>query len=47
MFEQGIEDYMGDMDMKLAGSKKGITALQVRGENQAVIVGRKALSGGL
>ncbi|XP_072181940.1 polyribonucleotide nucleotidyltransferase 1, mitochondrial-like [Diadema setosum] len=24
----GIEDYMGDMDMKLAGSKKGITALQ-------------------
>ncbi|XP_063958520.1 polyribonucleotide nucleotidyltransferase 1, mitochondrial-like [Lytechinus pictus] len=24
----GIEDYMGDMDMKLAGTKKGITALQ-------------------
>ena len=26
---QGIEDYMGDMDFKLAGSKHGITALQV------------------
>lgn len=25
---QGIEDYMGDMDFKLAGTKKGITALQ-------------------
>ncbi|XP_054264360.1 polyribonucleotide nucleotidyltransferase 1, mitochondrial [Macrosteles quadrilineatus] len=25
----GIEDYMGDMDFKLAGTKKGITALQV------------------
>ncbi|XP_068893195.1 polyribonucleotide nucleotidyltransferase 1, mitochondrial [Tenebrio molitor] len=24
----GIEDYMGDMDFKLAGTKKGITALQ-------------------
>ncbi|CAH2983536.1 unnamed protein product [Chilo suppressalis] len=24
----GIEDYMGDMDFKMAGSKKGITALQ-------------------
>ncbi|XP_063831070.1 polyribonucleotide nucleotidyltransferase 1, mitochondrial [Ostrinia nubilalis] len=24
----GIEDYMGDMDFKVAGSKKGITALQ-------------------
>uniref|UniRef100_A0A2A4JVY3 polyribonucleotide nucleotidyltransferase n=1 Tax=Heliothis virescens TaxID=7102 RepID=A0A2A4JVY3_HELVI len=24
----GIEDYMGDMDFKIAGSKKGITALQ-------------------
>ena len=26
---QGIEDYMGDMDFKMAGTKKGITALQV------------------
>ena len=26
---QGIEDYMGDMDFKLAGSRQGITALQV------------------
>lgn len=26
---QGIEDYLGDMDFKLAGTKKGITALQV------------------
>ena len=25
---QGIEDYLGDMDFKLAGTKKGITALQ-------------------
>lgn len=25
---QGIEDYMGDMDFKVAGTKKGITALQ-------------------
>lgn len=24
----GIEDYMGDMDMKLAGTRKGITAIQ-------------------
>lgn len=27
--EQGIEDYLGDMDFKLAGTNKGITALQV------------------
>lgn len=26
---QGIEDYLGDMDFKLAGTKKGISALQV------------------
>lgn len=26
---QGIEDHMGDMDFKVAGSKKGITALQM------------------
>lgn len=25
---QGIEDYLGDMDMKIAGTKKGITAIQ-------------------
>ena len=25
---QGIEDYLGDMDFKLAGTKSGITALQ-------------------
>ncbi len=25
----GIEDYMGDMDFKMAGSDNGITALQV------------------
>lgn len=24
----GIEDYMGDMDMKVAGTKKGVTAIQ-------------------
>jgi len=27
--EQGIEDYLGDMDFKMAGTNKGITALQV------------------
>lgn len=26
---QGIEDYNGDMDFKMAGTNKGITALQV------------------
>ena len=25
---QGIEDYMGDMDFKIAGTKHGITAVQ-------------------
>lgn len=25
---KGIEDYMGDMDFKIAGTKKGVTALQ-------------------
>lgn len=25
---QGIEDYMGDMDMKVAGTRKGFTAIQ-------------------
>lgn len=30
IFEQGIEDYLGDMDFKLAGTNKGITALQVK-----------------
>lgn len=28
-YKQGIEDYLGDMDFKLAGTNKGITALQV------------------
>lgn len=28
MYLQGIEDYFGDMDFKLAGTKKGITAIQ-------------------
>lgn len=27
-FFQGIEDYMGDMDFKIAGTKKGMTAIQ-------------------
>lgn len=30
IFEQGIEDYLGDMDFKMAGTNKGITALQVK-----------------
>ena len=29
-FFQGIEDYMGDMDFKIAGSRTGFTALQVQ-----------------
>lgn len=29
VFLQGIEDYAGDMDFKLAGTKSGVTALQV------------------
>lgn len=28
VYLKGIEDYLGDMDFKLAGTKKGITALQ-------------------
>lgn len=28
MVVQGIEDYMGDMDMKVAGTRKGFTAIQ-------------------
>ena len=26
---QGIEDYMGDMDFKMAGTREGFTSLQV------------------
>ena len=26
---QGMEDYMGDMDFKIAGSRTGFTAVQV------------------
>ena len=39
---QGLEDHFGDMDFKVAGTKKGITALQmdikIRGINRQVIV---------
>jgi polyribonucleotide nucleotidyltransferase len=39
---QGLEDHFGDMDFKVAGTKKGITALQmdikIRGINREVIV---------
>ena len=38
---QGLEDHFGDMDFKVAGTKKGITALQmdikIRGINRQVI----------
>ena len=38
---QGLEDHFGDMDFKVAGTKKGITALQmdikIRGINRAII----------
>jgi len=26
---QGLEDYLGDMDFKVAGTSRGITALQM------------------
>jgi len=26
---QGLEDYLGDMDFKIAGSRQGITAIQL------------------
>jgi polyribonucleotide nucleotidyltransferase len=29
-FLKGIEDYLGDMDFKIAGTRNGITALQVK-----------------
>lgn len=29
LYWQGIEDYYGDMDFKMAGTNKGVTALQV------------------
>jgi polyribonucleotide nucleotidyltransferase len=38
---QGLEDHFGDMDFKVAGTQKGITALQmdikIRGINRAII----------
>ena len=38
---QGIEDHMGDMDFKVAGSRKGITALQmdikIKGVTESVL----------
>ena len=38
---QGIEDHMGDMDFKVAGTKKGITALQmdikIKGVSESVL----------
>ena len=38
---QGLEDHFGDMDFKVAGTKKGITALQmdikIKGINEAVL----------
>ena len=34
---QGIEDYLGDMDFKMAGTLKGITALQVIKDGVAVL----------
>lgn len=43
---QGLEDHLGDMDFKVAGTKKGITALQmdmkITGINEAVL--KQALS---
>ena len=43
---QGLEDHMGDMDFKVAGTRKGITALQmdikIKGINESVF--REALA---
>ena len=43
---QGLEDHMGDMDFKVAGTKKGITALQmdikIKGVTEAIL--KKALA---
>ena len=43
---QGLEDHMGDMDFKVAGTKKGITALQmdikIKGVTEDIL--KKALS---
>src|SRR5699024_7787715 len=43
---QGMEDHFGDMDFKVAGTKKGITALQmdikVKGLNREIL--KEALS---
>ena len=37
----GLEDFLGDMDFKLAGTKKGVTALQVKDSHTST--GRQAL----
>ena len=38
---QGLEDHMGDMDFKVAGTKEGITALQmdikIKGVTKAIL----------
>ncbi len=38
---QGLEDHMGDMDFKVAGTRKGITALQmdikIKGVTKAIL----------
>lgn len=31
---QGLEDFLGDMDFKVAGTVKGITAIQMGYKNQ-------------
>ncbi|MDO5564803.1 MAG: polyribonucleotide nucleotidyltransferase [Eubacteriales bacterium] len=40
---QGLEDFFGDMDFKVAGTKKGITAIQmdikIHGLNKDIVVG--------
>ena len=45
---QGVEDHLGDMDCKVAGTAKGITALQLDVKNQGISteIFKKALSGG-
>ena len=43
---QGLEDFLGDMDFKVAGTEKGITAIQmdikIKGIDEAIL--RKAIS---
>ena len=34
---QGLEDFLGDMDFKVAGTKDGITAIKIKGINEEIL----------